>query len=108
LFPLCYSFWFIEVHSSYYKYHRGVFLEKKVPYEKKLTPDIKTTPIPIWGKSIFSVTRNLPLYPNFRVYAIIVINGFCRLKLVKDHTVGDLPAALPAVSPLKYLFFWYL
>ena len=47
-------------------------------------------------------------YRYLKVYAIIVINGFCRLKLVKDHTVGDLPAALPAVSPLKYLFFWYL
>jgi len=35
-----------------------------------------------------------------KVYAIIVINGFCRLKLVKDHPVGALPAASPAVSPL--------
>jgi len=24
---------------------------------------------------------------------------------VKDHAVGDLPAAPPAVSPLKHLFF---
>jgi len=39
-------------------------------------------------------------YSQIKVYAIIVINGFCRLKLVKDHPLGALPAASPAVSPL--------
>ena len=34
-----------------------------------------------------------------------MINGFCRFKLVKDHPVGDLPAAPPAVSPLEHPFF---
>jgi hypothetical protein len=34
------------------------------------------------------------------VYAIIVINGFCRLKLVKDHPVGD-----PRPDPLRYPTF---
>ena len=40
-------------------------------------------------------------HSQIKVYAIIVINGFCRLKLVKDHPVGDLPAGPPPVFPLK-------
>ena len=48
---------------------------------------------------------SLSKHSQIKVYAIIVINGFCQLKLVKDHAVGDLPAAPPAVSPLKHLFF---
>ncbi len=43
---------------------------------------------------------SLSKHSQIKVYAIIVINEFCRLKLVKDHPVGDLPAAPPAVSPL--------
>jgi len=36
---------------------------------RKLTSDIKTTPIPILEKSSFSVTRNLGLFDYyFRVY----------------------------------------
>jgi len=50
-------------------------------------------------------TLSLLIGCGFKVNAIIVINGFCQLKLVKDHPDRDLPAALPAVSPLKYLFF---
>jgi hypothetical protein len=49
---------------------------------------------------------SLSKHSQIKVYAIIVINGFCRLKLVKDHPVGDLPAGLPGQeSPLKYPFF---
>ena len=51
---------------------------------------------------------SLSKHSQIKVYAIIVINGFCRLKLVKDHPVGDLPAAPTAVSPLDIGYFRYL
>ena len=44
---------------------------------------------------------SLSKHSQIKVYAIIVINGFCRLKLLKDHPVGDPPAGLP--YPLFFL-----